>query len=87
MTHQRPFLLITNDDGISAPGIRHLWEAVRDFADVAIVAPLSEKSGTGLSITWAKPLRIQPFVWDENTQHGASAEPPPTASKWPAASS
>jgi 5'-nucleotidase len=60
----RPYLLITNDDGINAPGLKHLWQAVHEFADTAIVAPLVEKSGCGLSITWAKPLRIQPFVWD-----------------------
>ena len=64
---QRPFLLITNDDGIHAPGLKHLWQAVRDFADVAIIAPHVEKSGCGLSITWAKPLRIQPAVWDGAT--------------------
>jgi 5'-nucleotidase len=67
MSPQRPFLLLTNDDGIYAPGIRHLWEAVRDHADVAIVAPQSEKSGCGLGITWTKPLHIQPVVWDGNT--------------------
>lgn len=61
---KRPFLLITNDDGIYAPGIRHLWEAVHEYADIAIVAPSHEKSGSGLSITWTKPLRIQPFPWD-----------------------
>lgn len=63
----RPYLLITNDDGINAPGIRHLWEAVREFADVAIVAPLTEKSGSGLSITWTKPLHIRPVHWEDNT--------------------
>lgn len=64
---KRPFILITNDDGIYAPGIRHLWEAVHEFADVAIVAPSHEKSGSGLSITWTKPLRIQPFPWEGAT--------------------
>jgi 5'-nucleotidase len=63
----RPFLLITNDDGIHAPGIKHLWQAVHDFADVAIVAPMVEKSGCGLSITWKKPLHIQPVAWENNT--------------------
>lgn len=63
----RPFLLITNDDGIHAPGIRHLWEAVHEYADVAIVAPHSEKSGSGLSITWTKPLHIHPVAWTQNT--------------------
>jgi 5'-nucleotidase len=60
----RPFLLITNDDGIHAPGIRHLFEAVREYADVAIVAPHSERSGSGLGITWTKPLHIHPVAWE-----------------------
>ena len=64
---ERPFLLITNDDGIHAPGIKHLWEAVHEFADVAIVAPNSEKSGSGLSITWTKPLVIHPYPWASHT--------------------
>src|SRR6185369_1933354 len=64
---KKPFLLLTNDDGINAPGIRHLWEAVHEFADVAIVAPGSEKSGCGLGITYTKPLHIQPIAWEKNT--------------------
>lgn len=64
---KRPFLLITNDDGIHATGIRHLWEAVEEFADVAIVAPHAEKSGSGLSITWTKPLHIRPYAWPKST--------------------
>lgn len=63
----RPFLLITNDDGINAVGIKHLWQAVHEFADVAIIAPHTEKSGCGLSITWTKPLHIRPFPWEQNT--------------------
>lgn len=65
---KRPFLLITNDDGINADGIKHLWKAVHPFADVAIVAPASEKSGTGLSITWTKPLIINPIDWGHETK-------------------
>jgi 5'-nucleotidase len=67
MSQHRPFLLLTNDDGIFAPGIRHLWEAVRDYADVAIVAPEHERSGSGASITWTKPLRIHTVGWDDGT--------------------
>ncbi|OGN64035.1 MAG: 5'/3'-nucleotidase SurE [Chlamydiae bacterium RIFCSPHIGHO2_12_FULL_49_9] len=67
MSPHRPFLLMTNDDGIHAPGLKHLWEAVHESADVAIVAPQTEKSGCGLSITWAKPLRIHTMIWDKNT--------------------
>jgi 5'-nucleotidase len=64
---KRPFLLITNDDGIHSPGIKHLWEAVTDHAETAIIAPVTEKSGCGLSITWAKPLRVHPVAWEKNT--------------------
>ena len=63
----RPLILLTNDDGIHAAGIRHLWEAVSDLADIAIVAPDQERSGCGLSITWTKPLQIRPFPWDAGT--------------------
>ncbi len=63
----KPFILITNDDGIHAPGIEHLWEAVHEYADVAIVAPNSEKSGSGLGITWTKPLHIHPVAWKLKT--------------------
>jgi 5'-nucleotidase len=61
----RPLILITNDDGIQATGIKHLWDAVRDFADVAIVAPLIERSGCGLGITWTKPLNIREYSWED----------------------
>lgn len=52
----RPRILITNDDGIHAPGLRNLWEALAPIADVTIVAPADEKSGCGLSITTLHPL-------------------------------
>ncbi len=38
----RPFLLLTNDDGIHAPGLKHLWHAVHEYVDIAIVAPSSK---------------------------------------------
>jgi len=64
---QRPFLLITNDDGILAPGLKHLWQTVHEEADVAIVAPHYERSGSGLSITWTKPLHIQSVSWEASS--------------------
>lgn len=63
----RPFILLTNDDGIQAPGIRHLWQAVHKHADIAIIAPHTEKSGCGLGITWTKPLQVRAVHWEENT--------------------
>ncbi|MFM9055916.1 MAG: 5'/3'-nucleotidase SurE [Bacteroidota bacterium] len=51
-------ILITNDDGITAPGIRNLVEAMRPFGRVVIVAPDSAQSAKGHAITISKPLRL-----------------------------
>lgn len=64
---QKPRLLLTNDDGIQAPGLHQLWKSVSSFADTTIVAPKGEKSGAGLSITWIKPLHMHPAPWENET--------------------
>ncbi|HZH88479.1 MAG TPA: 5'/3'-nucleotidase SurE [Chitinophagaceae bacterium] len=55
---ERPLILIVNDDGITAPGIRNLVEAVHDLGEVVVVAPDSPQSGMGHAITIGKPLRL-----------------------------
>lgn len=65
--NKRPTILLTNDDGIYAPGIKHLWNGLKDRCDLYIVAPASEKSGVGLSVTLRDPIHITPVKWDENT--------------------
>lgn len=62
-SHRKPKILITNDDGINAPGIRHLWSALSPMADVTVVAPAHEQSAAGLSITTRNPLHIQAVGW------------------------
>lgn len=59
MTKKKPKILITNDDGINAPGIRELWQSLKSFADVTIVAPAQEQSAVGLSVTLRHPLLIE----------------------------
>ena len=59
----RPRILITNDDGIYAPGIKHLWKTLSPIADVTVVAPASEQSAVSLSITIRHPLRIEKVIW------------------------
>jgi 5'-nucleotidase len=61
-------ILVTNDDGINAPGLKHLWEALVDFAELSIIAPSSEKSGVGLAITIHDPIHIQPVDWEKGTK-------------------
>ncbi|RLD12883.1 5'/3'-nucleotidase SurE, partial [candidate division KSB1 bacterium] len=51
-------ILITNDDGIYAPGIFHLKQALQSLGTVVVVAPLVEKSAVGHAITLSDPLRI-----------------------------
>jgi len=58
MSH-RPKILITNDDGIFAPGIYALWEAMSEIGDLTVVAPDSEKSAVGHAITLTDPIRVQ----------------------------
>lgn len=59
MQHEdKPIILVTNDDGITAPGIRNLIEAVKDLGIVVVVAPDSPQSGMGHAITIGHPLRL-----------------------------
>ena len=54
----KPIILITNDDGVTAPGIRNLVEAVKDLGDIIVVAPDKPQSGMGHAITIGHPLRM-----------------------------
>lgn len=51
-------ILITNDDGIYAPGIKALVEAMKPLGEVVVVAPDMEKSAVGHAITISDPLRV-----------------------------
>ncbi len=51
-------ILVTNDDGVTAPGIRYLVEAVKDLGRVVVVAPDKPQSGMGHAITIGFPLRM-----------------------------
>ncbi len=51
-------ILITNDDGIYAPGILHLKHALKSLGTEIVVAPLVEKSAVGHAITLSDPLRV-----------------------------
>ena len=48
---ERPLILVTNDDGINAPGIRTLVSIMKDIGDIVVVAPDSPQSGMGHAIT------------------------------------
>ena len=55
---EEPVILITNDDGVTAPGLKALTEAVLGLGKVVVVAPDKPQSGMGHAITIGHPLRL-----------------------------
>lgn len=55
---EKPLILVTNDDGITAKGILSLIDAVKSFGRVVVVAPDKPQSGMGHAITVNHPLRL-----------------------------
>jgi len=53
-----PVILITNDDGITATGLRHLIHLMRKLGDVVVLAPDKPQSGMGHAVTFSSPLRL-----------------------------
>jgi 5'-nucleotidase len=52
-------ILLANDDGVMAPGIRALFRELQLYHDTTIIAPLEERSTTGHSLSLDKPLRLE----------------------------
>lgn len=63
---RKPVILITNDDGVTAPGIRNLVEAVKHLGKVVVVAPDKPQSGMGHAITIGQPLRLHKISEEDN---------------------
>ena len=64
---RKPRILLVNDDGIDAPGIWHLWDSLKEVADLSVVAPSQERSGASLALTLHQPLTIHPVKWENET--------------------
>lgn len=56
---ERPLILVTNDDGVYARGIRALTEMVKPYGDVLVVAPRDAHSGMSHAITVKTPLTLK----------------------------
>ncbi len=61
MEEQKPFILISNDDGIDSPGIFSLVNAIKKIGEVVVAAPDRQQSAVGHALTVANPLRVTPF--------------------------
>lgn len=77
MTEQKkPLILVTNDDGITALGIKALVEVAQQIGEVVVVAPDSPQSGMGHAITISKPIRLHPAtVFDGVEAYECSGTP------------
>lgn len=69
---EKPLILVTNDDGITAPGLRTLVRLMKEIGDVVVVAPDSPQSGMGHAITLDNTLYSKKVVIDSD--HGAIEE-------------
>lgn len=64
----KPLILVTNDDGILAPGIRALVDVAATFGEVVVVAPDSPQSGQGHAITIENPIRLKKVHFIEGVE-------------------
>lgn len=69
---KKPLILVTNDDGITAPGLRALIRFVKEIGDVVVVAPDSPQSGMGHAITLDNTLYSKKVTIDAD--NGAKEE-------------
>ncbi|MDW7772950.1 MAG: 5'/3'-nucleotidase SurE [Desulfobulbaceae bacterium] len=68
------YILVTNDDGVYAPGIRALHDAVRHLGRAVIVAPEQDKSAISHSLTMNRPLRVRQLADDIYTLDGTPTD-------------
>lgn len=66
---QKPLILVTNDDGITAPGIRALIEVMKEIGEVVVVAPDSAQSGMGHAVTINNTLTLEKVQIDPELEH------------------
>lgn len=68
------YILVTNDDGVYAPGIRALHDAVRHLGQAVIIAPERDNSAVSHSLTMNRPLRVRQLAEDVHTLDGTPTD-------------
>lgn len=76
MTHEKPLILITNDDGVQAKGINELIDCLRDLGELVVFAPDGPRSGMGSAITSLIPIKYDLLKKEEGlTVYSCSGTP------------
>lgn len=70
-------ILLSNDDGINAPGIRAIQRGLKELGEVLVVAPEGEQSAVGHAITISDPLRVKEVYEDGGKLFGYSVNGTP----------
>ena len=70
----KPHILITNDDGIHAAGLRALVEAMKSIAQITVVAPSHERSASAQSLTLRQPIYCDQIAENEYSVEGTPAD-------------
>jgi len=65
---KKPTIMVTNDDGLNAPGLRRLIKIMRKLGEVIVVAPDRPRSGHGHAITVSMPLRVSSVYKEDDYQ-------------------
>ena len=68
-------ILITNDDGVGSSGLLAAYEAVRGLGDVTVVAPATQQSAVGRSMTLFEPLRIAKGAFGDTIAYSVNGTP------------
>ncbi len=68
-SRRQPLILVTNDDGINAPGIYALARAMDRIGEVVVVAPVNEQSAVGHAITLNSPIRVEDYSFGGELRH------------------
>jgi 5'-nucleotidase len=73
--NKKPLIVISNDDGIKANGLRALYDELVKFADVIVAAPDSERSGASHSITISNRIRVRKVRFAKSYGYEVSGTP------------
>jgi 5'-nucleotidase len=71
----RPSILLTNDDGVSSVGLWAAYEALKPIADVTVVAPATQQSAVGRSISIFEPLRATKVLMNGEEAWAVAGKP------------
>jgi 5'-nucleotidase len=71
---ERPLFLLSNDDGVHAPGLKELARAVRSIGDVVVVAPHVERSASSHALSIHLPLRVEEIEKNVYAVEGTPAD-------------